>query len=558
MNNLNKNQKKALLINKGPLIIQAGPGTGKTKTLTAKIAYLVQQKNINLKNILALTFTRKAAKEMQDRLIQTLQKANQNFNFNQNLKNITTFHSFCYQILKQEIKNFDASKFLDPKTNLIDFDLLLEKTLAFFKTNLKIRRKYANQFKYILIDEFQDTSPIQYKIIKLLINQTKNKNFFIIGDPKQSIYAFRGAGKQNFKIFKTDFLNYQEVNLNINYRNSKPIIETSHQLFSNSKKLKIPKNKIKQKPNNIYLIQTLNPYSEADWIIAKINQLIGGTDLNQASDINQAKDFKNLNFNKSNESNLTNLNLSEIAVIYRTHFLAENLKKTFFKSGLPYQAIGDESIFLDQKVKKIINILEKIVNSNLKFKKKPKFLTYNLSEFIINIIQNLNLKKNQALLELEKIAINFENQSDLSEQIKDLLSYIQEIEKSDYYDTQAQKITLMTMHASKGLEFKAVFIIGFEETNLPYLKNNKLSPEKLKTQLKEEKNLLYVALTRAKEQVYLIKANKRHENQKLKISPFYNYLKTSRYLVKLKDENTAKIIKKIKSKRNKQRQTKLF
>ncbi len=591
------NQQEFAIQKDGVVVIVAGPGTGKTKTLTAKIAYLLEEKKVDPKKILALTFTKKAASEMKVRLAHI-----------KKLPFIGTFHAFATSILspdsnlriidekerqsimkmiiskdkkkitQKDIKNLlqdisnaknDISQFKNntiintynkflKDNNLLDFDDLLLLLLKNIKENKNIK------YEYVLIDEFQDTNNLQYQIVKSLL--LKN-NLFVIGDPLQSIYGFRGADSLVFDKIAQDFPDHTRVILKNNYRSTKIILDSSSKLFSDSPKLIA----VKKEKGDLQLLHTEDEYSEADWIVNKIYELIGGADLLQASGLGQKNEKKHTLF-------------ADISVIYRTHQIGRILEKRFLDSGIPYQMIGGDSPYEQGEIAFVISILKFIVRKNpqdlkeiidssvLKISHEARFIlheaikdekTIMISETINNLkgLGKLNSKdfkiltalnndidelseysKNQKLIDfIHKIIQTFSlkesiidkpaKQKNLQQFINNLtqfsdnknafqkavdhLTYLQE---NEYYDPRAEKVTLLTMHAAKGLEFDTVFICGFEEGLIPFIR------VKDAIDLEEEKRLLYVAMTRAKKILYLTYTNNRF-HKKANISGFYRLLK---------------------------------
>lgn len=470
ISDLNSKQQEIVENGDGVVIINAGPGTGKTKTLTSRVAFLINQKKINPQDILILTFTNRAAEEMKSRLKTILG--------DQNLPIVTTFHSWAFdfltglgqeidiipeeerekiikQIIKEEetklsTKDLDleitrTKNNLDYKVNpeikqLIDLynQKLLEKKYKDFDDllleTLKTLKEKDKKYQFVLVDEFQDTNNLQYQIIKLILRSIPN--LFVIGDPLQSIYGFRGADSEIFTQLKYDFPKNREEFLETNYRSFVNIVEISNLLFPNFAKNK----SASLLSGRVSLINTLNEYSESDWIINFINQKIGGTDL--------------LTAQHSDE----HITFADFAVIYRTHYLSLSLQKKLAESGLPFQVVKEDSYL------------------------------------------------------------------------------------------EGDHIKLLSMHAAKGLEFKYVFICGFEEELIPQTKSD--------SNLEEEKRLLYVALTRAKEGVYLISARKRN-GKPAKTSQFKKLLEHPKFEEK-EDENLGKIFKKREKAKVKKSQLGLF
>ncbi len=631
LDELNPLQKEAVMHINGPLIINAGPGTGKTKTLVSKIYFLIKQVGTNPKDIVAITFTVKAAKELQNRLEKLL--SNQ-----ESSPDINTFHAHAYSLIQKKVKekniisdierfriindtknNFSELKGLptkeiaqkislqksgDSNTNLPE-ELLntYEKVLAendfidyddlILKANKLIANKLAFIPKFILVDEFQDTNKAQYEFLKNLIGY--GQNITVIGDPLQSIYSFRGATPKAFSNFKKDFREYREIILKENYRSTQKILDASYSLFPESKPIESKVNFAKiKKPK---LVITQNEFTEADWILKEISQSIGGIDLNQASDVN----------GKTTEENKTMF--SDFAVLYRTHGLNRILEQKFIDSGIPYQLVGGESLYEKKCIRFLTNLIkltqdfdnitfaqvakssvvklskatvEKIQTLNSEHLGTLKFLeilvknkqfskgeTNKLTNLItlINTIQNPHKKldtKIQEVVETAKLeelypkqirylneflsTIAKYNKLKSEKQIPVFLADIEKLEETDFYDSSADKVTLLTIHSSKGLEFQKVFIIGLEDGLIPHIKN--------KTNFEEEKRLLFVAMTRAKENLTLVRTLNRNR-EKTTESEFEKYL-TEKSLEKIKDPQIKKIQKRKEIQKQKKSQMELF
>ncbi len=619
---LNEDQQRAVKSD-GIVVIVAGPGTGKTKTLTARIQYLVKVKHIDPSQILALTFTKKAATEMKERLAHLSKKPY-----------ISTFHALATNLLgnskkiisedkriellnsalklnnktisKKDIKNAslvitrhknnlqnESSNLVDTynrlliEKDLIDYDDLLLQLYVQLKEN-----KISCQFSYILVDEFQDTNTLQYEIIKLLL---KNNELFVIGDPLQSIYSFRGANFDIFKKIERDFPIQKKIQLSINYRSDNTIIEASSSLFPNIPKLL----SFSKQHGSVYHIATINEYTEAEWIVSKIDTLIGGTDLLKAG--------TNLSEQKSK------LSFKDFAIIYRSHTFGRVLEHIFVTSSIPYQIIGDNTLYDKPEIKCIIACLRylqnnsaallfEILNSNLlgltveTKKQLTQLYVVKHDKFISNLEVNTDLycrsKKDMNLVstflndlksinsELKKIElteiihkiVNFKiikeyiNSKALNHNnihmfisiftqfnttkngLDRAIGYLDYLEEHEFYDHNIDKVSLMTIHAAKGLEFSEVFIVGVEEGNIPLIKKGEVDS------IDEEKRLLYVAMTRAKHNLYLFSAQERGK-KKTDTSQFLTHLKC---ITHIEDEAIEKRIKLQKKWKDKKSQLSLF
>lgn len=631
LDNLNSNQLEAVLHTKTPLLIIAGPGTGKTRTLISKICYFLKTKLSASEEILALTFTEKASAEMRSRVLEQINKST--------LPQIKTFHALAYNLLKQQnpqIISFEKqqqifqdllalSKFKDIKdfyalkeiTNLVsltktsinssesywqdfvqeynsrletqkllDFDDLLIKAVDL----LEGKNSENPKFKHIFIDEFQDTTPLQFKLAQLLLS--KNGLIYAIGDPLQSIYSFRGADSSIFELFNQTFPKTKTITLTDNYRNCAEVLTCAQTLFPNSYQLK-PQNK---NSGFVKLINTTNEFSEARFIVRTISELIGGGDLNQAGEL-QHLAHKNNKF-------------SDFAVIYRTHHLARTTAKTMRESGFPFQIVGGGSIYERAEIDFIIKWFKFLSENNSesflplishKFYQLPKKL---LSELTLDqstnwkdLLINLQSKRDRTtkqkhaldtIVSLSKLFQENENQDlqkmaetilqsfnldndteEKTDKIQDLqeflgsllrfqksdnplakfLEFYQELVNNDFYDAQGDRITLLTMHAAKGLEFKYVFIIGFEEGLIPFIRSSSKSSEKDQNS-EEEKRLFYVALTRAEQSIWLLNTKERFKKS-CNLSTFAEILSDT--IKNETDTEVAKIEKrraKLKAKRS--------
>jgi superfamily I DNA/RNA helicase len=536
-------------------VINAGPGTGKTTALVSRLNSLLENGSPPA-DILVLTFTKKASEEIKERLNTTHQPF------------IGTFHGFAHQFLKEngfEIKiisenerkdiikkisknkdfeliitqyiNSIKKKFKNyleeiekyeselKKINRMDYDTLLFLLYETIHNTEVLRKKLQQRYKYILVDEFQDTNALQYEILKEIVGE-KNK-LFVIGDPHQSIYSFRGADSSIFERVKSDFPQHTSLSLDINYRSIPQIVETSTALFNGEVSLSA----FKQQQGEVQIIKTMNEYTEADWIVNKICNKMGGLDLIQSAD-------------KTHEQDNT-VNFSDFAVIYRTHFFARYLEKKFIESGIPYQMIGEESPYEQKEIKAII---ERLYSLQGKTGNEP------LSKVVKDIINASKIEteikdkphEQQKLQSFFSTIIRFDHEKDGLEKF---LKYVDYLKDHEFYDKSADKVTLMTIHAAKGLEFEYVFICGFEDGIIPLINKKEMN-------LDEEKRLLYVAMTRAKTNLYLTYTKERYKKSST-ISRFYNEIKRSS-LYFIEDEVIKKVEKKRAINKDKKSQLSLF
>jgi len=619
---LNENQKRAVLHIEGPLLVFAGAGSGKTKTLTYRVAYLIEELKIKPTNILAVTFTNKAAEEMKERIKNLL---NKNISFFW----IGTFHSMCARILREEIvhlgysKNFtildedDSIKIIDesikildfPKNyfqsqdiynkisfiksrglfienyspkdgydeaikklflkyeeikkngNLVDFDDLINFVTKILNENDIISKYYSEKFKFILVDEYQDINPAQHKLLKALTKY--NKNIFVVGDDDQSIYKFRGSSSELMLSFKDDFEKVEVVYLSENYRSTETIVNASKYLITNNKtREEKPLYAIKSGGDKIKLYIAINEIDEARFVIKKIIEL------------------KELG-----------INFSQIAVLYRTNAQSRTFEEAAILFNIPYRLVGGIKFYQRKEIKDILSYLRIILNEkdflslervfnfpktgigektfekikislenekslidalkkilesvNIKkvkesiikfvdFYEKWQNLKDNIFELINNIIndvqflENLDEEKKENIYEFFNIVKEFIDRTG-STKLEDFLSYISLISDVDTIDA-SDKINLMTVHSAKGLEFNIVFIVGLEEGLFPHFRSLLSNGD-----IEEERRLLYVAMTRAKENLYLTYSIRRTRRG------IPEFLEPSRFLSEIPEEFIEKI-----------------
>ncbi len=456
------------------ILITAGPGSGKTTVLTKRIAYLINEKKADSKKILAITFTKKACSEMKQRL--------EKLAFDKEI-NIHTFHSLCFNILKEKANyaglkdDFriiceDEKKFLgDNIQNSLTFDDLILYTLKLFENNPDIKKEYQDRFKYIFIDEYQDIDENQYKLIKYLtLNDT---NIFAIGDKNQAIYGFRGGSARFFNNFTLDYKDAKVITLKNNYRSSKNIVDASNKII-NSYDMSA-KNPLKC--DKITLYRAKSEKEEAEYIISMIENIIGG------------KSFFSMDSNRvSDPENKENYSFSDFAIFFRSKSFLAPVKEALERSSMPYCIYSNSKLIELEPIKRLLFKLDDETDVSFQLKKfEDEFL--DIPKYVYSY-----------LLELSEKSLNKAN-------------FIHEVSLSclsDTYDKNADRISLMSLHASKGLEFPCVFIFGAEEGIIPsrYTQNEQ--------ETEEEKRLLYVGITRAKNQAYITYCKKRLVNSTIK------------------------------------------
>lgn len=599
VDSLNDRQKEAVVNTDGPMLILAGAGSGKTKVLTTKVAYLIEEKNIDPNNILAITFTNKAAKEMKERIFRL--EGNSAFYIQ-----ISTFHSFGLKILKENCEllgyeknftildsddslsiikkimkelNIDANKYnpkaiknvisnnkneiIDPEkyslyvntdfdeialevyrkyekslkiNNAVDFDDLLILPLKLFNNNPGVLQKYQEKYKYVFIDEYQDTNEPQYILSKMI--SAKYKNITVVGDADQAIFTWRGANYKNILNFEKDYKDAKVVLLEENYRSTKTILNAANNVIKNNKVRK-EKNLWTQNEegSKITYYKAFDEKDESNYVVNEIKKLIE-----------------------------KGVNPKDICVLYRANAQSRTVEEAFLTSNISYNIVGSYAFYNRKEIKDLIAYLKLIYNnkddvsllrvinypkrgignkaienlaikSNVldkslyevidsgkeldfknmieEIKKEESHLT--LTELIDMVLDKSGMKKSledeksieadirlENLEEFKSIAKAMEiNEGIVSlEELLDKLALVSDV--SEQKNDNEDKVTLMTMHAVKGLEYDYVFVVGVEEGLFPHSNSLESNDE-----LEEERRLCYVAITRAKKKLYLINARSR-------------------------------------------------
>lgn len=596
---LNDRQKEAVLYGDGPLLILAGAGSGKTSVLTKRVAYLIKERNVSPSNIVAITFTNKAAKEMKERIIKEVGKEGYDIQ-------ISTFHSFGLRIIKENYeklgyeKNFtiidsddsltvvkkilkemgiDSTRF-NPKfiknqisscknemvtpekyknlvndelsditykvykryqdtllrNNSLDFDDLLIKPIELFNKYKEVLENYQELFKYVFIDEYQDTNEAQYILSKMI--SAKYKNICVVGDDAQSIYSWRGANFKNILNFEKDYKNAKVILLEQNYRSTKTILNAANSVIKNNKN---------KKDKNLW---TDNGTGE------KIKYVRTNDEKDEASYV--TREIRNLVNN--------GVSLDDIAVLYRTNAQSRTIEEGFLNSNIPYRIVGAFAFYSRKEIKDLLAYLKLIYNTKddvslmriinypkrkigaktienlsmdavlngtsmfdvissgkeLEFKKlilemKEKSEVLSLTETIDMVLDLSGIKSElesehtleadirlENLNEFKSITKTFEEESGIAS-LEDFLNEVSLVsDVNDQKNDDLPKVTLMTIHAVKGLEYKYVFVIGMEENIFPHVNSCEEDGG-----IEEERRLCYVAITRAKEKLYLVNALRR-------------------------------------------------
>jgi len=635
---LNDKQLESCMDTEGPSLIIAGAGSGKTSVLTSRIAYLINEKGIDPSDILAITFTNKAAKEMKDRLEKVVGSG---------AKFVTckTFHSFSAFVLRNDIEvlkdrkksfqiidddetealikkvmlelNFDV-KITKPKTiandislikakiktlndfgdfnrskierimdaynleliknNLLDFDDLTYLTTEIFNRFPNILNRYQEKYRYILVDEFQDTSNIQYEMVYLL--GSKYGNVFIVGDEDQSIYSFRGANINNIRKFMDDFKDYHKHILDQNYRSTKPILDCANKLIEHNKE-RIKKNLWTENPgeDEVELYQYDSDKAEC----RAISQIIK----------------KGISTGK--------YNYSDYAIIYRNNHLSRNFENELIANHIPYRVYSGLSFYKRKEVKDMLGYLRLVINPddfysfkrvinsprrgigdttlnkievelekigkdasvleaiknadiyqsvretllkfyNVIFELRNEFENKELKEFFLLVYEKSEYKKfiediqdederdsrRANIQELLSAITEVETIGSIEETLADFLQNVSLLTELDVEAADSNHVALITMHSAKGLEYKNVFAVALEDDVIPGQRN--MDPK----DVEEERRVLYVCLTRAMEHLYVSCATSRYKFGQMNTTFPSRFIKELSLISKTEKDNPAR------------------
>ncbi len=638
LNGMNDKQSEAVQTTEGPLLIMAGAGSGKTRVLTHRIAYLIDEKMVNPWNILAITFTNKAAREMRERAMALNPATSETL--------IATFHSMCVRILRREadhigynrnftivdpgeqrtlMKRILKNLNLDPKkwnerailgtisnakndlldevayehqagdmytqivakcykayqeelrrSEAVDFDDLIMMTLRLFDKNPDVLAYYQQRYQYIHVDEYQDTNHAQYQLVKLLASRFKN--ICVVGDADQSIYGWRGADMQNILDFEKDYPEAKVVLLEENYRSTKKILQAANEVIKNNRNRR-PKKLWTQNDDGEQIVyyRANDERDEAVFVASTIDNIVR----------EEGKNFK------------------DFAVLYRTNAQSRTIEEALLKSNIPYTMVGGTKFYSRKEIRDVISYLNLIANpsDNISFERvvnepkrgvgpgtleKIRNFAYEQNMCLLDASANIMLspikgKAAQGVYDFANMILNLRDQLDglsITETVEavldksgylDALSMQQTLESQarienieefmsvtknfdetntdetedetgidrlgrflndlaliadmDDGDIEAAEVTLMTLHAAKGLEFPVVFLIGMEEGVFPLSRASEEPDE-----LEEERRLAYVGITRAEEILFLTNANTRTLFGKT------NYNRPSRFLREISDD----------------------
>ncbi len=606
---LNDEQRRAVTTTEGPLLIQAGAGSGKTKTLTHRIAYLIATKKATPFNILSVTFTNKAAGEMRERVAELLGERADNRSF---MPYMGTFHGICVRLLRQDgehvnvpknfvifdesdrqsaIKQVSKQLMIDDKAfparslshaissakndlitpdefsgtansptqkaaaqvyplyerslkdnGALDFDDLISKTVHLMEYNDEIRLKWQEQFKYVMIDEYQDTNAAQYKLVQLLTNRANN--IAVVGDDWQSIYSWRGADFRNILNFERDYPEVSIIKLEQNYRSTKAILDAAHAVITKNQQRSDKKLWTDGSPGQpVKVVEAFNERAEAELIVTRVQTAV-------QHGLKGYKDF---------------------AVLYRTNAQSRSVEEAFIRYNVPYRVVGGVRFYDRKEIKDIMAYLrvlyqpedrvsfERIVNTptrGIGAKSLQVFMEYvrmsgvTLMQALQDSVQlEITPKAKKSFLELFDILQSFREVMEdkplpelleslvkridylafvddgsaqgesRKENVRELLSVAQQyqevglsgfleeislISDLDSLDQSNDAVTLMTLHAAKGLEFPVVFMVGMEESLFPH--SRALYEQ---SEMEEERRLCYVGMTRAKQELFLLHAASR-------------------------------------------------
>ena len=607
--NMNENQLKAILKTQGAVMVIAGAGSGKTRVLTNRIAYLIAEKNVLESNILAITFTNKAAKEMKERIYSLVGETSKYIWIN-------TFHSMCVRILRQHIdllgynKNFTILDTSEQKTiiknivkelnlsedsyqpnnilkiisnsknsmisvnemkaqarfgfmknvaeiyeyyqkylkknSVLDFDDLMLKTIVLFEKHPEVLAIYQNKFEYIHVDEYQDTNVIQYKLIKML--SEVHKNICVVGDDDQSIYSWRGACSDNIINFEKDYEDVEVIFLDQNYRSNSTILDAANAVIKNNTDRKDKALWSENKGGDkITVYAATNDKDETDDIAKKILDLKA-----------QGVDYK------------------DIAILYRANYLSRSMENSCMAFGIPYKLIGSLKFLQRQEIRDLLAYMNVIVNKNDEFSLRriinvpkrgigassmakidnyaeqyglslfealknidmigvsKKIITnihlltqliekysqteqYSIEDLIVGIYKDSRyesmLKESAdayAESRIENISELVSSAKQFSSMNDNLIDFISEMSLTSDADDENEddSVVLSTVHAAKGLEYRVVFIMGLEENLFPSIRDAESSEDE-RNKMEEERRLAYVAITRAKEKLFMSYANRR-------------------------------------------------
>ncbi len=626
LSGLNAPQQEAVTTTEGPVLILAGAGSGKTKALTHRFAYLLREKHVSPMNILSVTFTNKAASEMQNRIARLLGYPEEGFR----LPWLGTFHSMCVRILRREMEksslgygnrfiifddgdmqqavkramnelNIDQKQYnprgihsqisgaknelvspaeygrfaagpfqqivhnvytryqqLLKDANALDFDDILLKALELFEKHPEVLADYQERFQYVMVDEYQDTNKAQYKLVKLLA--AKHNNLFVIGDDWQSVYSWRGADFRNILDFHKDYPEAVIIKLEQNYRSTQTILDAAQAVITKNE-TRSDKKLWTEGPSGspVMEVECLNEKDEGEFIIREVQGLI------------KSGVFTGLH------------SYSDFVILYRTNAQSRLLEETLIRYSIPYRIVGGVQFYERKEVKDILAYvrlianpqdwvsLERVINVPARgigpkaaqalrdrglqapyddlppkvmgffaliedLRRKSEGLTVDqIIELVIgrsgyrDFIKDGSMEGEARWENLQELVGAAQGQPDLDEFLENV-ALVQDAEQNAERQGPEGSLTLMTIHAAKGLEYPVVFIAGMEEGIFPH--NRALAEKK---EMEEERRLAYVGMTRAKDRLYLMHAFERRLYGLLQMNP------PSRFISEIPEELLQKI-----------------
>lgn len=583
---LNEEQREAVMAEEPAVAVIAGPGTGKTKTLVSKVIYLIEECKVKPSCITAVTFTNKAAGEMRERL----EAHFKNKKLTKGL-NIGTFHSICLNRLSEDVENgkvtiidehealqiakevveelglkIVARKLLQgvskvkngascedvseitPESyalyctrlkeyGVLDYDDILIEALSLFEYDLSKKSKKPSKFTYLLVDEFQDINDVQYELVKAW--SRAGKGVFVIGDPDQSIYGFRGSNSQCFRRFEEEFEGARFVRLVKNYRStpeiiacSMPVISAQEEVVDGERHLEAQR----EHGEKVSLFEASDDFSEAIFVAKEINRMVGGIDM------------LDVQMSDSSHNDRGPISFSDIAVLYRTHRQSEVLEKCLRKEGIPYIVTGKDKTLDDDMVRGTLCFFKSLLNPGDVVSLRTCLGVMGCTEDVIDrfissyrddVVKNTDgLERSQGLLKWMQMAEkyreivrdtapqqliqswmddndisgneNFERLANMAVFHSDMDSFInaltfgreRDVARSGNRTYTPEAVSLMTFHGAKGLEFPIVFLCGVNEGTIPLESPGRTTDED------EERRLFYVGMTRAKDELIMLTSPK--------------------------------------------------
>ena len=528
---LDPDQRRALDITRGPLLITAGPGSGKTRVLTHRIAHLITEYGIPPERCLAITFTRRAAEEMRDRLETLLPRRYDRVP-------VMTFHSLGLRILEEnrvaaglprgfrvgsdaerrallmdrlnmsgrkarstlrEISRLKRQR-LDTSAGsdvsqaysllererefhgVLDYDDLMILPLELLQKDSGLTAVYRQRYEWVSVDEYQDIDELQYGLLSQLV--PKDGNICAIGDPDQAIYAFRGADVGFFLRFERDFPGAQRIQLRVNYRSGRSIVAAATQMIGPSTLVEDRDIRaLLEDTGKVVIHQAATDKAEAESVVHNIEQMMGGLS------------FFSLDSDRSDGAVENDYTFSDFAVLYRTEAQADVLEEAFFRSGMPFQRHGHNCL---SDLPRVQTLLKTMTTMGEQLTVTDRLRE---AEAQIRLLDHQGADDgfDSVMERLRVLAQRCENRW------QQFLSEIHLAQGIDVWDERADRCSLLTLHAAKGLEFRVVFVVGCEDGVLPLKWRDEIN----EAEMAEERRLFYVGMTRARERLFLMHARKR-------------------------------------------------